>query len=99
MRLYRFVKMEVMEEGNLMDRVPILLQRDLAYYQEHQSVLQENLCIAVVGGVLDFPHYASFAAVKMVLWWEEEHIAAFRTVSGLLQGTSNIFFIHTHAMF
>lgn len=25
--------MEVMEEGNLMDRVPILLQRDLQYYQ------------------------------------------------------------------
>ena len=83
---YKFVKMEVMEEGNLMDRIRILLQRDSEYYQQNQSVLQENLCIAVVGGVLDFPHYASFAAAKMVLWWEEEHIAAFKTVSGLLQG-------------
>lgn len=25
--------MEVMEEGNLMDRVPILLTRDLQFYQ------------------------------------------------------------------
>lgn len=25
--------MEVMEEGNLMDRVPVLLQRDLQFYQ------------------------------------------------------------------
>jgi len=25
--------MEVLEEGNLMDRVPILLQRDLEFYQ------------------------------------------------------------------
>lgn len=25
--------MEVMEEGNLMDRIPILLQRDLQYYE------------------------------------------------------------------
>jgi hypothetical protein len=49
-----------------MDRVRILLQRDLAYYQAHQTVLQENLCPGIVGGLLDFPHYASFAAVKMV---------------------------------
>jgi hypothetical protein len=58
--------MEIMEEGNLMDRVRILLQRDLGYYQAHQTVLQENLCPGVVGGLLDFPHYASFAAVKLV---------------------------------
>lgn len=25
--------MEVLEEGNLMDRIPILLQRDLQFYQ------------------------------------------------------------------
>ena len=55
-----------MEEGNLMDRVRILLQRDMGYYQAHQRVLQENLCPGVVGGLLDFPHYASFAAVKLV---------------------------------
>lgn len=29
--------MEVMEEGNLMDRVPILLQRDLQYYQVNEG--------------------------------------------------------------
>ena len=58
--------MEIMEEGNLMDRVRILLQRDMGYYQAHQTVLQENLCPGVVGGLLDFPHYASFAAVKLV---------------------------------
>jgi hypothetical protein len=58
--------MEIMEEGNLMDRVRILLQRDLGYYQAHQTVLQENLCPGIVGGLLDFPHYASFAAVKLV---------------------------------
>ncbi|XP_054259529.1 uncharacterized protein LOC128984248 [Macrosteles quadrilineatus] len=75
--------MEVMEEGNLMDRVRILLQRDSGYYQQHQRVLQENLCIGVVGGVLDFPHYASFAAVKMVKWWEDEYLAAFNRPSGL----------------
>lgn len=74
--------MEVMEEGNLMDRIRILLQRDSDYYEKHQSVLQENLCIGVVGGVLDFPYYASFAAVKMVIWWEEEYLAAFNRPSG-----------------
>lgn len=26
-------KMEVMEEGNLMDRIPILLTRDIEYYE------------------------------------------------------------------
>lgn len=30
--------MEVMEEGNLMDRVRILLQRDMAYYQVRPMV-------------------------------------------------------------
>ncbi|XP_037940493.1 uncharacterized protein LOC119673299 [Teleopsis dalmanni] len=76
--------MEVMEEGNLMDRVPILLQRDLQYYQTHQSVLQEPICPGVVGGKLDFPRFASFAAIKMVLWWEDEYYASYRKYSGLL---------------
>ena len=44
--------MEVMEEGNLLDRVQILLQRDLGYYNKHQTVLQETLCPGVVGGLL-----------------------------------------------
>lgn len=30
--------MEVMEEGNLMDRVPILLQRDLQFYQVRLTI-------------------------------------------------------------
>ncbi|PSN52582.1 hypothetical protein C0J52_13082 [Blattella germanica] len=77
--------MEIMEEGNMMDRIRILLQRDMGYYQAHQTVLQENLCPGVVGGLLDFPHYASFAAVKLVLWWEEEYVAAFHCPSGLLE--------------
>ncbi|XP_052121022.1 uncharacterized protein LOC113216088 isoform X2 [Frankliniella occidentalis] len=81
--------MEVMEEGNLMDRVRILLQRDMAYYQANQAVLHETLCPGVVGGLLDFPHYASFAAYKLVLWWEEEYQAAFRKPSGLLEQDSN----------
>ncbi|XP_075163456.1 uncharacterized protein LOC142236091 [Haematobia irritans] len=76
--------MEVMEEGNLMDRVPILLQRDLEFYQTHQRVLQERLCTGVVGGKLDFPRYASFAAIKMILWWEDEYFASYRKHSGLL---------------
>ncbi|XP_037890187.1 uncharacterized protein LOC119637868 [Glossina fuscipes] len=76
--------MEVMEEGNLMDRVPILLQRDLQYYQTHQRVLQEPICLGVVGGKLDFPRYASFAAIKIILWWEDEYFASYRKHSGLL---------------
>lgn len=76
--------MEVMEEGNLMDRVPILLQRDMQYYQTHQTVLQETICPGVVGGKLDFPRNASFAAVKIVLWWEDEYYAAYKKNSGLL---------------
>ncbi|XP_071439938.1 uncharacterized protein KIAA0825 homolog [Hetaerina americana] len=76
--------MEVMEEGNLMDRVQILLQRDLAYYEEHQKVLQERLCSEVVGGQLDFPHHASFASVKLVSWWEGEYVAAYHKPSDFL---------------
>lgn len=30
--------MEVMEEGNLMDRVPVLLQRDMQYYQVYDFI-------------------------------------------------------------
>uniref|UniRef100_A0A1B0DML4 Uncharacterized protein n=1 Tax=Phlebotomus papatasi TaxID=29031 RepID=A0A1B0DML4_PHLPP len=76
--------MEVMEEGNLMDRVPILLQRDMQYYQQNQVVLQETICPGIVGGKLDFPRYASFAAVKIVRWWEDEYYAAYKKNSGLL---------------
>lgn len=32
-------------------------------------MLQETICPGVVGGRLDFPRYASFAAVKIVLWF------------------------------
>lgn len=46
--------------------------------QNNQTVLQENICGGVVGGRLDFPRSASFASVKLVMWWEEEFIAAFR---------------------
>ncbi|XP_062709375.1 uncharacterized protein LOC134288458 [Aedes albopictus] len=76
--------MEVMEEGNLMDRIPILLQRDLQYYEANQKVLQENICPGVVGGKLDFPRSASFASVKIVVWLEDEYFAAYRKNSGLL---------------
>ncbi|XP_035792952.1 uncharacterized protein LOC118467058 [Anopheles albimanus] len=76
--------MEVMEEGNLMDRIPILLQRDLQYYEANQKVLQENICSGVVGGKLDFPRSASFASVKIVMWLEDEYYAAYRKNSGLL---------------
>ncbi|XP_039278342.1 uncharacterized protein LOC111044238 [Nilaparvata lugens] len=81
--------MEVMEEGHVMDRIRILLQRDSEYYEQNQSILQENLCSGIVGGVLDFPHHASFASIKMVRWWEEEHYATFRIPSGILQGTKD----------
>lgn len=30
--------MEVMEEGNLMDRIPILLQRDMEYYEVNNGI-------------------------------------------------------------
>lgn len=38
----------------------------------------------MVGGKLDFPRYASFAAVKIVEWWEDEYYAAYKKNSGLL---------------
>lgn len=46
--------------------------------QKNQTVLSENICRGVVGGRLDFPRSASFAAVKIVLWLEEEFIIAFQ---------------------
>ena len=42
------------------------------------------MCPGVVGGKLDFPRYASFAAIKMILWWEDEYFASYRKHSGLL---------------
>ncbi|CAK1546237.1 unnamed protein product [Leptosia nina] len=75
--------MEVIEDGNIMDRIPILLQRDLEYYQNNQTVLSEKICSGVVGGRLDFPRSASFAAVKIVLWLEEEFSVAFKQGSGM----------------
>ncbi|CAB3239457.1 unnamed protein product [Arctia plantaginis] len=80
--------MEVIEDGNIMDRIPILLQRDLEYYQKNQTVLSETVCKGVVGGRLDFPRNASFAAVKIVLWLEEEFSIAFKHGSGM--------FVHTN---
>ncbi|XP_063706631.1 uncharacterized protein LOC134835643 [Culicoides brevitarsis] len=76
--------MEVMEEGILMDRLPILLQRDMQYYEKNKEVLQETICPGVVGGKLDFPRYASFASVKIVLWLEDEYYQAYLKKSGLL---------------
>ncbi|KAK5650866.1 hypothetical protein RI129_001895 [Pyrocoelia pectoralis] len=76
--------MEIMEDGNLMDKVHILLQRDLEYYKSKQSVLQETICPGIVGGRLDFPRFATFASVKLVLWWEDEFVAGFRKNSGLI---------------
>ncbi|XP_046837057.1 uncharacterized protein LOC124432294 isoform X1 [Vespa crabro] len=75
--------MEIMEDGNLVDRVRILLQRDMQYYQEMQTVLREALCIRVSGGKLDFPRHASFAAIKIVMWWEAEFLITFKRPSGL----------------
>ncbi|XP_018401787.1 PREDICTED: uncharacterized protein LOC108778955 [Cyphomyrmex costatus] len=75
--------MEIMEDGNLVDRVRILLQRDMEYYQEMQTVLREPLCIRISGGRLDFPRHASFAAIKIVTWWEADFTAAFKRASGL----------------
>ncbi|CAH0703020.1 unnamed protein product [Spodoptera exigua] len=75
--------MEVIEDGNIMDRIPILLQRDLEYYQKNQTVLSETICKGVVGGRLDFPRNASFASVKIVLWLEEEFSIAFKQGSGM----------------
>ncbi|XP_015188983.1 PREDICTED: uncharacterized protein LOC107073068 isoform X3 [Polistes dominula] len=75
--------MEIMEDGSLVDRVRILLQRDMQYYQEMQTVLREALCIRVSGGKLDFPRHASFAAIKIVMWWEAEFLITFKRSSGL----------------
>ncbi|CAB0033288.1 unnamed protein product [Trichogramma brassicae] len=75
--------MEIMEDGNLLDRVRILLQRDMQYYEEQQTVLREPLCVRVSGGQFDFPRHASFAAVKMVMWWEAEFELVFVESSGL----------------
>lgn len=55
--------MEVMEEGNLLDRVRILLQRDLAYYETHQTILQETLCPGVVGGLLGLYQFYTLQSV------------------------------------
>lgn len=38
-------------------------------FKQHQTVLQERICSGVVGGTLDFPRSASFAAVKIVEWY------------------------------
>ncbi|XP_043499356.1 uncharacterized protein LOC122522360 isoform X2 [Polistes fuscatus] len=75
--------MEIMEDGSLVDRVRILLQRDMQYYQEMQTVLKEALCVRVSGGKLDFPRHASFAAIKIVMWWEAEFLITFKRSSGL----------------
>lgn len=48
-----------------------------------QTVLRETVCSRVSGGKLDFPRHASFAAIKIVTWWEAEFSAAFRHPSGL----------------
>lgn len=38
--------MEVMEDGNLMDKVTILIQRDMEYYKvKHIAVIQYSLCL------------------------------------------------------
>ncbi|KAK2583104.1 hypothetical protein KPH14_009131 [Odynerus spinipes] len=81
--IYILPTMEIMEDGNLVDRVRILLQRDMQYYQEMQTVLREALCVRVSGGKLDFPRHASFAAIKIVMWWEAEFVIAFKRPSGL----------------
>lgn len=52
-------------------------------HKEKQTVLRESLCIRVSGGKLDFPRHASFAAIKMVMWWEDDFYSAFKCPSGL----------------
>ncbi|XP_076173521.1 uncharacterized protein LOC143149779 isoform X2 [Ptiloglossa arizonensis] len=81
--------MEIMEDGNLVDRVRILLQRDMQYYQEMQTVLKEPLCTRICGGKLDFPRHASFAAIKIVAWWELDFQTAFKRHSGLTKSTED----------
>lgn len=82
--------MEVMEDGNLMDKIQILIQRDMEYYNAKQTILQETICPGVVGGRLDFPRYVSFAAMKLVLWWEDEFVAAYRRGSGFLEEVEDV---------
>lgn len=48
-----------------------------------QTVLREPLCIRISGGKLDFPRHASFAAIKIVTWWEADFTTAFKRPSGL----------------
>lgn len=43
----------------------------------------------MMGGSMDFPGTASFASVKLVIWWEEEYIAAFKESSGFLKESFN----------
>ncbi|CAG9854540.1 unnamed protein product [Phyllotreta striolata] len=76
--------MEVMEDGNLIDKVNILIQRDMEYYNSKQAILQETICPGVIGGKLDFPRSASFASMKLVMWLEEEFLAAHKSSSGFL---------------
>lgn len=41
--------MEVIEDGNIMDRIPILLQRDLEYYQVRIKFVSNYLnCICLL---------------------------------------------------
>lgn len=54
-----------------------------------QTVLRESLCNRVSGGKLDFPRHASFAAVKIVKWWEAEFLIAFKYPSGLCISAQN----------
>lgn len=52
-----------------------------------QTVLKEPLCSRVCGGKLDFPRHASFAAIKIVAWWEADFQTAFKRHSGLSSST------------
>ncbi|XP_053979955.1 uncharacterized protein LOC128877038 isoform X3 [Hylaeus volcanicus] len=57
--------------------------------QEMQTVLKEPLCTRVCGGKLDFPRHASFAAIKIVMWWEVDFQAAFNRHSGLTKSSEH----------
>lgn len=57
--------------------------------QEMQTVLKEPLCTRVSGGKLDFPRHASFAAIKIVTWWEADFQAAFKYDSGLTRSVES----------
>ena len=46
-------------------------------------MLRKSLCKRVSGGKLDFPRHASFAGIKIVMWWEAEFTTAFKRRSGL----------------